>query len=303
MLLSEDITKNKKFPSIMRDAKIFKDHNKFEKVFPHIGLPNFMQPLTKSLWQIPFILTHGAFYMRLNMGGIEHTGGKIVWGLVGIPLNTAMLTFDALCALKFRARNKGMKLVFSADGKDGAWDIATMSMRGIKSCQSWGLRRASSLVGSVADPCCAIIYLTDGKETSHGSKMNHRALVRYVVHDKFGPALFIERLYSADPVSENTQHAITFIFALALHNRTGLPIIENGAMFDTNDIANRTIFIPRTEVDPTGLYRIGGYDYEDYSSYRDSGIYYGCIEKGYSRRFSGLHKIKGKVFPSEVSHA
>ena len=36
---------------------------------------------------------------------------------------------------------KDYKIVFSSNGKEGLWDIATMSARGITSCQGWNGRR------------------------------------------------------------------------------------------------------------------------------------------------------------------
>lgn len=92
---------------------------------------------------------------------------------------------------------KKLQIVFSSDGIDGAWDIATMSMRGIKSCMRWEARQSKALVGSITDPCCGIIYLTNGSKTQHGSKMLFRALVRVVVDYDKNPALVVDRLYSA----------------------------------------------------------------------------------------------------------
>ena len=72
--------------------------------------------------------------------------------------------------------NKSYTLVFSTDH----WDIATMSMRGIKSCQSWTGSYRERLTGSIIDPCCAILYLTDGSKTKYGEKMLARHIVRLV---------------------------------------------------------------------------------------------------------------------------
>jgi hypothetical protein len=92
---------------------------------------------------------------------------------------------------------KNLQIVFSSDGIDGAWDLATMSMRGIKSCMRWEARQSRALVGSITDPCCGIIYLTNGAKTQYGSKMLFRALVRVVVDESKKPALILDRLYSS----------------------------------------------------------------------------------------------------------
>lgn len=73
--------------------------------------------------------------------------------------------------------NKNYQIMFSSD----PWDISTMSMRGVKSCQRWGSTHASHLIGSILDPCCAIIYLTDGSKTNKGSKILVRSVVRFVL--------------------------------------------------------------------------------------------------------------------------
>lgn len=90
------------------------------------------------------------------------------------------------------------KIRFSSDGAEGAWDIATMSMRGIQSCQSWDTGGHSShVVGSVADPFTGILYLTSGaKFNDYGSKMIRRCIVRFVVNERTQtPAILLERMY------------------------------------------------------------------------------------------------------------
>src|ERR1700691_2673713 len=84
-------------------------------------------------------------------------------------------------------RASKLSVVFSSD----PWDMTTMSMRGIESCQSWGRfgdyndydnympqnAHCRKLTGSIIDPCCAIIYITDHTPTQYGSKMLARAVV------------------------------------------------------------------------------------------------------------------------------
>lgn len=73
-----------------------------------------------------------------------------------------------------------LKIVFSTH----PWDIATMSMRGISSCQSWTHQYSSHLIGSILDPYCGIIYITNGGNTKYGSKMLVRSIVRVVAKNK-----------------------------------------------------------------------------------------------------------------------
>jgi len=72
-------------------------------------------------------------------------------------------------------------------------DIMHMSMRGIKSCMRWQSRHSKSLIGSVIDPYCSIIYLTDNLKTKN---MLARAVVRYVHNsDNCSNEIFIEKIY------------------------------------------------------------------------------------------------------------
>lgn len=101
-------------------------------------------------------------------------------------------------ALKYKVR-------FASDGSEGAWDIATMSMRGVSSCQSWasagGVNHGTftHIVGSIVDPFTGIIYLTSGaKFNEHGTKMIRRCIVRFMVDEKARtPFIALERMYPA----------------------------------------------------------------------------------------------------------
>ena len=95
-----------------------------------------------------------------------------------------------------KAQCKHLSIAFSSEGIDGAWDIATMSMRGVKSCMRWPAKQAPALVGSITDPCCGIIYLTNGAKTQYGSKMLFRSVVR-IMMSGHTPIVMVDRLYSA----------------------------------------------------------------------------------------------------------
>jgi hypothetical protein len=92
--------------------------------------------------------------------------------------------------------NSKFRVIFSADGIDGAWDIATMSMRGVKSCQSWDGDYRHCTIGSVVDPFVGIIYLTSGAKCEHGTKMIKRSIVRFVIDATTNkPYILLDNMY------------------------------------------------------------------------------------------------------------
>jgi hypothetical protein len=112
--------------------------------------------------------------------------------------------------------NGKLKVVFSSDGGDGAWDILTMSQRGIQSCQSWAGQYKNCTIGSVLDPFTAIIYLTSGSKTEYGTKMIRRCIVRFVV-DRLTkqPCILLEYMYPS-------HHAATMTaFKDAIRSKVG----------------------------------------------------------------------------------
>jgi hypothetical protein len=158
----------------------------------------------------------------------------------------------------------------------GAWDMATMSMRGISSCQSWSGCYKRNLVGSIVDPCAGIIYLTNGTQGEKGSRMIYRAVVRYVVHkETHKPALMLERIYSANSINNE----ITALFSAFLIKKTKgkLPIITSG---------NKHV-IPNSKIVST-LPSCGSYNDAKYycKSYRDSGIAYAKTNSLYLKKLA-----------------
>ncbi len=120
-----------------------------------------------------------------------------------------------------------MRVVFSSDGSKGVWDIATMSMRGLTSCQSWGGCYKRNLIGSIVDPYCGIIYLTAGDDTKYGSRMVRRALVRYVYDRKTGqPAIMLERIYPSHYSDRVFDHTTFAIFAKFISDRTNMVVFD-----------------------------------------------------------------------------
>jgi hypothetical protein len=142
----------------------------------------------------------------------------------------------------------GCKICFSSNKNTGAWDIATMSMRGIHSCMKWSSRQSKHLIGSILDPFTAVIYITDGKKLKYGSKFLRRSVVRYMVRDdgsKFEPFIYIERVYKHNnicspiegegyPNKDANEPAVLNIFSEYIRSKlnTNLTIQSNNRISD-----------------------------------------------------------------------
>lgn len=138
-------------------------------------------------------------YKQLRDKCIEH-------GVLGA--NIALL--DTMPSYKTFSKenipNKKFEVVFSSEGSDGAWDLLTMSMRGIRSCQRWGGEYPKCLIGSVLSRYVAIMYLTSGVEAEAtegyenlGTKMMRRSVVRYAIdRDENKPCLVIDKMYPSE---------------------------------------------------------------------------------------------------------
>lgn len=100
---------------------------------------------------------------------------------------------------EFHANNQSVdkaSIAFSSSGIQGLWDIATMSMRGIRSCIRWEGQHKLTLIGSIADPFTGVIYLATNKKEKLGSQMVKRCVVRFVIDGRTNtPYLLIDRMY------------------------------------------------------------------------------------------------------------
>lgn len=122
--------------------------------------------------------------------------------------------------------NKEFCIVFSSDGQEGAWDIITMSMRGIKSCQRWDGEYPRCLIGSIFSKFVGVMYLTSGVQadninnwTNLGTKMMRRCVVRYAVDaDEGKPCILIDKMYP------DLDRDVLGIFVNAIKSRTELPV-------------------------------------------------------------------------------
>jgi len=141
--------------------------------------------------------------------------------------------------------SNGFSIVFSSDGIDGLWDIATMSMRGIKSCQRWNGEYKQCLIGSIVDPFTGIIYLTSGANYKQfGTKMVRRCIVRFVVdgeNDK--PFITIDKMYPSHDI-EITTKFINFI-KTKTHNK--YDVVYAPELL--NSEKSNKIYKPKTKID------------------------------------------------------
>jgi hypothetical protein len=284
MITSKNIRENKKFPHFITNHPVFQTEREFDKIFPHIGLKNFMCSIDESTGQIPFVIDNGKFGTKLNLVPGEYPAwAKLLWKILGTPIFITDLAIDVLEFFRFKRDNKNLRVVFSSDGDAGMWDISTMAMRGINSCQSWSAGRRSNLIGSMIDPCCGIIYLTDNTVSyGYGTNMLHRAVVRYVVHKEHGPCLFLEKVYSRTPATEFELRAINLLFACMLYRKTGLPVVYDFCLVDPKTVLAK-IAIPESPIVLETM---------NCASYRDSGIQYRGITKNFFKHSRSLSIFK-----------
>lgn len=146
--------------------------------------------------------------------------------------------FKTFCAENLP--NKKYLVCFSADGVDGAWDLLTMSMRGIKSCQRWDGDYPRCLIGSIVSKYVGIIYISSGAEyeftykspeggagdiTSKGLKMMRRSLVRYAIDvDEGKPCLIVDRMYPTPQQGAEVDEETLKVFMNAIQSKTSLPV-------------------------------------------------------------------------------
>lgn len=135
------------------------------------------------------------------------------------------------------------RIKFSSESPEGIWDIATMSMRGISSCQTWdqGAGQSIRIIGSMIDPCTAIIYISsqEGSSSQFGSKMIRRCIVRYVI-DWYNkkPLILLEKMYPAH--DESTKNMFKDILRKKI--KTDIDIVYIDEIINTNKMGY--LFIP-----------------------------------------------------------
>lgn len=313
---SSIITNSRKLPKFITSHPIFTQIKTLNKIFPSIGLPNCIEPATPYFkptggaaiknWLLRRFNTSS--YWFANPTSISRIRRAIIackdseFQRLAVPKSLTKLVGTSYQRAWVNARcytvgersecfrryktlftlpsvTKKTKIVFASADKEGAWDIATMSMRGISSCQSWRGGYSRDLIGSIVDPYVGIIYLTNGSKTTKGRRMTNRAVIRYVVHHTTRkPALMIEPVYSS--YYDNEQKALG-IFAAFLNTKTKLPIV-----FYNRD---REYYIPNSK--PVAKLQASNIRYHssrngDCVSYRDSGIRYSTSTNNYKHKIS-----------------
>jgi hypothetical protein len=134
---------------------------------------------------------------------------------------------------------------FSSSGEEGAWDIATMSMRGISSCQSWDSSVGNGehrpcIIGSIASNYVGIIYLTSGKDfEGKGSKMIRRCIVRFGI-DMSKPKKERHPVIIVDKMYDSYHPVIAKLFLEAIKKRSEVPVLD----FTNSEASTENIKLP-----------------------------------------------------------
>lgn len=148
------------------------------------------------------------------------------------------------CNKTIEHNGKKYTITFSAH----PWDIATMSMRGIESCQAWSGLYKYRLIGSIADPYAGIIYVHSKRSNRYGKKMAARAVVRLVKKGK-RTGLLLERIYYGNKkrrlnglrhASDDTFKIVPIIFRKFLKSTTKCEIVKKkGFQIPLSKIVNK----------------------------------------------------------------
>lgn len=164
--------------------------------------------------------------------------------------NIAFTSLEQTDAFKIFSKenipNKEFSIYFSSEGEEGAWDLATMSMRGIKSCQRWDGEYPRCLIGSILSKFVGIMYLTSGVQAETnagfanlGTKMMRRVVVRYAIDaDEGKPCILLDKMYP------ELDKDVLSIFMTAIKSRTQLPV------YYSQDLGNkiRHIYLPSEKI-------------------------------------------------------
>lgn len=147
--------------------------------------------------------------------------------------------------------NKKFHIVFSSEGSEGVWDIATMSMRGFKSCQRWDGEYPRCLIGSIFSRFVGVMYLTSGVAAENyltangitysnlGTKMIRRCVVRYAIDaDQEKPCILLDKMYP------ELDKDILNVFIETITKRTSLPV------YYSPELGNKTrhMYVPNEQI-------------------------------------------------------
>jgi hypothetical protein len=289
-----------KYPEFIRNNEIWNKFKKLNKVFPKLGLKNLTSKFPKQInyeqiyfdyckgfeKECNFILTKIKGESVFDIKPYKFAAGVVDnnINLVDHIIKTDNAYYRSFCSKKqllaFIKKVKKSTLTFSSSGKKGQWDIATMSMRGLTSCQRWnaGGEHKYGLIGSVVDPHLGIIYLSSDKKNKYGSKMIARALVRFVKNNNNESAILIERVYPFNYDSAHhrvgfykrdvKEHILFEVFSAYIKSKTNN---EYPVIYGQEPQTTQGYNIPSSkEVE----YIMDLYDERECLSYRDSDIEY-----------------------------
>ena len=177
-----------------------------------IGLSAQLSPYTQDIYNIPRI-EEGKISLKISADLLSTEGkllfkkdvslfkvySKIITKLKDFGIKVQEL--DTLPTFKIFSKEnvscKDYSIIFSSDRQEGAWDLLTMSMRGIRSCQRWDGEHRQCVIGSIVSKFIGIIYITSGHDVDGlGAKMLKRCIVRYVIDsDTKKPAIILDKMY------------------------------------------------------------------------------------------------------------
>jgi hypothetical protein len=315
------INSTKPFPAWIKEHRVFKNLSRIDKVFPHIGLPNFTEDITvysaesaKSIarqlvYLMLSILNEMVFSLKTLLAKEMLDSGKernekcnaIQSAINIISMLTYSLSGKELCSVvenkvvmsiptdifsgassspvfkkgeaflkvlnkinlvlaeikpdnslkvnyendyyykefsKLNIPNKAYKLTFSSSGEEGAWDIATASMRGIISCQAWTAAQSRGLIGSISSKYVGVVFVS-GTQDFHpyGKQMIFRSMVRLVVNRATGtPALYMDTMYPA--YNADIMSAIR----KTLNDRSGL-VVYSASFAEEKNMVTRDYYL------------------------------------------------------------
>jgi len=237
------------FPSFVTSHPIFK-HHKVEKVFPTIGLSD----ASKKIDINPNELSLGIQSHRVVLDALLRNA-------MVMPVEKRLKLYDIVPL-------QGSYVEFTSS----AFDIMTMSMRGLTSCIKWDGERRHTLVGSVIDPYCGMICINRG-DTEYGSRIWYRSVVRLIQLLDKSYGLFLEKTYCH---SEPYGAYARWIFKEFLAERCPLPIYTGNT--EPGPVLPENATIPLSEP----VKELIDYDYNSvwtenkgWVCYRDSNIKYG----------------------------
>ena len=234
-------------PTFIKNHPIFKYHT-IKKVFLSIGLSDCSEKI------------------NININELSLTPNKYNIIFNAMANNIISSDYDQKKEYKFDLTMplNGHEIHFSSN----AFDILTMSMRGISSCCAWDGGYRTTLVGSIIDPYFGIIYVKgSGPDTPFGSPIMYRAVVRLIsFKEKY--FIFFEKVYGRN---ESYSSYVRWLFERFIMNKCNIPILEPAAF---NNDYSIPLSEPVSELRDMDVAGDPGNENRGWVSYRDSRIRY-----------------------------